>query len=134
MIGLRRRKPKLQREDFLRSIPVQNPIYAFERNEETGIYRIRIPRRRGIWADLLARWTRLPDHRTIELDEVGSRVIEWCDGKTPVRKIIHRIAAEYQLDIRAAEVSFVKYLDMLTRRGIVGLAVPLPKGRGGSKR
>ena len=122
MILWRRRRPRWSREDFLRASPLRNPGYAFETTDQ-GVTRVLIPRRRGAWADLIARWTRLPEHRTVELDAIGTRVLQWCDGRTTVREIIRKLGSEYRLDIRAAEVSFVNYLDTLTRRGIVGLKI-----------
>lgn len=123
MIPWRRRRPRWSREEFLKALPLRNPGYGFE-TTDASVMRVRIPRRHGAWADLIARWTRLPDHRTVELDAIGTRVLEWCDGQTTVREIIRKLGKEYRLDIRAAEVSFVNYLDTLTRRGIVGLKMP----------
>ena len=59
--------------------------------------------------------------RNFELDEVGLFVWNLCDGQTSIEQIFRHLAAKYNLSERDAEVSTLKFLQMLARRGLVGL-------------
>jgi hypothetical protein len=61
--------------------------------------------------------------KTFELDELGKFVWDACDGKTAVRQIIRRLAERYNLNQREAEVATVAFLQTLTRKGLIGMAV-----------
>ena len=74
----------------------------------------------------LARWLmRMPAGatKTFELDPLGLFVWQACDGKTPVRQVIKRLARHYNLNEREAEVATVAFLHTLTRKGLLGMAV-----------
>jgi hypothetical protein len=76
-----------------------------------------------------ARWTgwffKMPEGatKTFELDALGLLVWESCDGKTSVQQIIRRLAKRYNLNLREAEVPTVKFLQMLVKKGLVGMPV-----------
>lgn len=76
-----------------------------------------------------ARWTgwffRMPagSTKSFELDALGLLVWESCDGKTSVQQIIRRLAKQYRLNLREAEVPTIKFLQMLVKKGLVGMPV-----------
>ena len=81
--------------------------------------------------ELLGFWGRMfgvPEGatKTFELDAVGRFVWERIDGRTSVRKLAAMLAAEYRLDARVAEVSTARFLQTLTRRGLIGVPVDRP--------
>ena len=75
------------------------------------------------WVKLLLRAPRAGMRKTFELDELGKFVWDACDGKTAVRRIIRKLADRYNLNQREAEVATVAFLQMLTRKGLVGISI-----------
>jgi hypothetical protein len=75
------------------------------------------PTRTGRW------FFRLPmgSVKTFELDALGMLVWNSCDGKTSVQQIIRKLAREYNLNLREAEVPTVKFLQMLVKKGLIGM-------------
>jgi hypothetical protein len=57
--------------------------------------------------------------RTFELDEMGLFVWDCCDGQISSEQILRRLAEHYKLNLREAEVSTMKFLEMLARRGLI---------------
>lgn len=60
--------------------------------------------------------------KTFELDTLGLFVWNHCDGRTSVKEIIERLAGEFKINLRAAEVSTLQFLNLLSSRGWVGRA------------
>jgi hypothetical protein len=74
----------------------------------------------------IARWLlRVPQGttKTFELDPLGLFVYEACDGKTPVRQVIKKLAKRYNLNTREVEVATLQFLHTLARKGLVGMAM-----------
>ncbi len=74
----------------------------------------------------MGRWfLRMPKGsiKTFELDPMGWLVWRNCDGKTSVQQIIRKLARQYSLNLREAEVPTRVFLRTLTRKGLIGLAV-----------
>src|SRR5437867_1830505 len=92
------------------------------RQKPDGGASLKIPLPRPRWANWLVR---IPDGatKTFELDAVGLFVWNRCDGKTTVRHIIKSLAKEFDLNLRAAEVPTVQFLQTLVKRGLVGIDV-----------
>ncbi len=61
--------------------------------------------------------------KTFELDEMGRLVWENCDGKTSVQQMIRKLSKRYNLNLREAQVATTTFLNMLTKKGLVGMAV-----------
>jgi len=61
--------------------------------------------------------------RTYELDALGMFVWESCDGRTSVRQLIRRFAGRYDVNVREAEVAVVKFLQLLMKKGLIGMSV-----------
>src|SRR5262245_53742903 len=114
-------KPKATKADMLAAKPVQSPD-ATERETGEAKWQLTVPLRPKKWASMLLR---VPSgmSRSFELDELGKFVWDACDGKTSVRQIIRKLAKHYNLNEREAEVSTVAFLQTLTQRGLIGLAV-----------
>ena len=104
------------REQFLAAKPIRSPEASAESINDGGI-RISIPVKR-MW------WFKLPANsiKKFELDEVGKFVWEKCDGKTSLQSIIKQVSQQYRLNIREAEVSTLKFFEMLSRKRLVGVA------------
>src|ERR1700722_13758083 len=54
--------------------------------------------------------------RAFELDEMGMLVWDSCDGRTALLDVIRKIADQYSLNLREAEVATLKFLQTLSRK------------------
>jgi hypothetical protein len=61
--------------------------------------------------------------KTFELDAIGVFVWRHCDGRHTVQQIIRKLATEYRLNLREAEVPTIKFLHTLARKGLIGFSV-----------
>jgi hypothetical protein len=102
--------------------PIHVVSPKIERRDDGGA-NLTIPiKQRGV-----ATWLfRLPEgaSKTFELDQMGMLVWDNIDGKTSVQQLIRKLAKRYQVSLREAEVSTLTFLNMLTRKGLVGMQVP----------
>ena len=106
--------------------PMRNPKVEWERRPADGdrpaVVLLRVPRRADRIGDWVARWFRLPTHRRIELDAIGSDVWEACDGARSVEGITRMVCERYRLNRRQGETSVTAYLRLLAERRLIGLA------------
>ena len=116
-----RKAPKATKADMLAGRPMRSTD-AEPKAIGDSAWQITVPLQPRKWANFLPR---APGDmkKTFELDEIGKFVWDQCDGKTNVRQIILKLARRYNLNERQAEVSTVAFLQTLTRRGLIGLAV-----------
>lgn len=130
----RKKRTPLTREQSLRSVPIKNQSVE-ETKTESGEIVLYLIRRDVWWIKVLAKTFYVPKGRKISLDELGSTVWGWLDGKTNVHQVIKRFAEKYKLSKREAELSVAAYLKTLAKRGLIGIAVldpPLKSGRKGT--
>ena len=120
MIGFgRSKKPVVSREDALDARPLRAPGITLKETQDGGA-RLTIPlKSSGRFGWLL----RLPKDatKTFELDAIGLFVWQHCDGKTSVQQIIRKLARQYNRGLRQAEVPTVQFLNMLSRKGLIGM-------------
>ena len=116
-------QPQLDRSQTLHSVPVLNQLVTMEYNAE-GNAVLNLPRKRTSSVKLISRFFRLPPYKQIELDELGTCVVELCDGTNTVSEIITRFSEKFRLNRRESEVSMLTYLKTLAKRGIIAFVVP----------
>ena len=125
-MGLLRRKklgvPPLDRDDSLSAKPVLNRLVKLERGEDGNII-LQVPQRDTITVRMVARVFGIPPYKRIALDELGTFVIELCDGRNTVRDLVDKLAKRFRLNRREAEVSLSTFLRTLGRRSIIALVV-----------
>jgi hypothetical protein len=118
------------RAQVMAARPVRNPVVNWERYlpphaEEDStppeVVLLKVPRRADRWGNLVARFFKLPAHRKIELDEMGSDVWEMCDGAATVEALTKAVCAKYHLNRRQGEASVTAYLRMLAERRLIAL-------------
>ena len=123
-------KPQLTREESLAARPALNPLVKIEKADDGAVI-LHVPRRDNALVRTVCRVFRLPPYRRVALDELGSFVIQLCDGRRPVSEVVEKFAEQFRLSRRDAEVSVVTFLRLLARRAIVGLVIEgEAKGRG----
>ena len=120
------RKKQPSREDALDAKPLRSSAAELRPTGDGGaklVVQLRTPTR---FAWLL----RMPAGatKTFELDAIGVFVWEQCDGKTSVQQIIRKLAKRYNLGLRQAEVPTVQFLQMLGRKGLIGLSKDAEEG------
>jgi hypothetical protein len=118
----RRKNPALSRQQALAVKPVR--LVMAEVNElDDGSGKLKVPLRQTRWTGWFFRSP--PEAtKTFEFDSLGILVWKSCDGRTSVQQIIRRLAKEYKLNLREAEVPTIKFLQMLVKKGLVGMQVP----------
>lgn len=117
----KRRKSALSRTEALSAKPVR-AVAAELQSAEGGGGRLQVELKRSGWSGWLFRMP-AGATKTFELDEIGVMVWESCDGKTSVQQIIRKLAKRYNLNLREAEVSTVQFLQMLARKGLIGMSI-----------
>lgn len=125
-----RRAGQPARAQIMGARPVRNPLVNWERylpphadqsNMPPEVVLLKVPRRADKWGNMVARFFKLPAHRKIELDEMGSDVWEMCDGAATVEALTRAVCAKYHLNRRQGETSVTAYLRMLAERRLVAL-------------
>ena len=121
---LKKKRPQISREQLLQAKPVRNP-QAQLTEMANGNLELAVPfeKPRGL------RWFFKGQKvlkRRFELDRLGKKVWELCDGGHTVRELIEAFTESEGLNLREAEVSMITYLEVLGKRGIIFLAVSNP--------
>lgn len=121
MALFRSKKPEISRQQALSAKPVRLIEPEIVRRDDGGA-NLKVKMK----STGASRWfLRLPEGatKTFELDALGLLVWNSCDGKTSVQQIIRKLAREYKLNLREAEVPTIKFLQMLIKKGLVGMSV-----------
>jgi hypothetical protein len=117
-----KKPPKPTKTDMLAAKP-QRATSAEEKSVAPGKWQLTVPVQPSRWASLVLRVPSKGLSKTFELDELGKFVWDACDGKSSVRQVIRKLAKQYNLNQREAEVATVAFLKTLTSRGLVAMAV-----------
>ncbi|MHC4593148.1 MAG: PqqD family protein, partial [Planctomycetota bacterium] len=117
-----RKSPQLSRGASLSARPVLSRLVKLERAADGSII-LQIPRRDSAMARTVARAFRMPPYKRVALDELGTFVIELCDGEHAVKDIVDKFVKRFKLSTRQAEVSTTDFLRILARRSVIGLVV-----------
>ena len=128
-LSKRRSGPEVSREEALGAQPVRNPAIDWE-VQDNGRVLLRVPMAVKPWMRLFRLLVTTPEHRMVELDEIGSDVWHWCDGEATVRDLVKRLASKHHLNPREAEVSMTKFLQDLAKRHFVGLRLTISSAAG----
>jgi len=117
-----KKPPKPTKPDMLAAKPMRAAL-AEEKSVAPGKWQLSVPVQPSRWASLVLRVPKKGLSKTFELDELGKFVWDACDGKSSVRQVIRKLARQYNLNQREAEVATVAFLRTLTSRGLVAIAV-----------
>ncbi|MCE5327443.1 MAG: PqqD family protein [Planctomycetaceae bacterium] len=106
---------------FLRTVPRLNASLDLERRSRGSVL-VEVPMEKPWYMVPPVTWVLpIPRGRRIELDALGAAVLDLCDGRRNVEKIIELFADSHKLTFREAQLSVTQFLRQLTRRGIVVL-------------
>ena len=115
--------PSLSRQEALQCTPVVNASVNFSESE-SGLILLEYPLpMKPFFLSLFRRFQQSYEYPTkkLELDEMGSLVWEYIDGKTTVHSMIGRFAGHYKITIEEAEQSITAFLVELGKRGIIAM-------------
>ena len=111
------------RQDIRKSRPVRNANLNYgEREDGTVVLRVPLEARGGVYR-LLGKVTQSQADKEVELEEIGSFVWNLCDGKHSCEGIASKLKDKYKLTKPEAEASLISFLETLSRRGYVSLAM-----------
>ena len=116
-----RRKPRLTKSQMLDARPLRLSDAEPEEVSENK-FLLKVQLRPTRIARLLLRVS-TGATKTFELDPLGLFVYQSCDGKTPVRQVIKKLARRYHLNWREAEVATLQFLYTLAKKGLIGMAM-----------
>jgi hypothetical protein len=60
-----------------------------------------------------------PSIQRVQLDVIGARVLDRCDGERTIEAVVEGFAADHRLTFREAQLAVGQFLRQLARRGIV---------------
>lgn len=105
---------------LLSSVPHVNA--AVERQRQAEGVLVSVPLERPVWLVPPLSWV-IPfsGYRRIQLDELGSEVLELCDGRRTAEQIVEAFAAAHKLTFREGQVPVAQYLGELLKRGVLAL-------------
>ena len=113
--------PRISTGQFLAAVPMVNHAATRTATPTGGtLVEVPIPRPRFLVPPIS--WI-LPfsGHRRIELDKLGTAVLQLCDGRRSVERIIEKFAADHKLTFRESQLSVTQFLRMLTERGVIAV-------------
>ena len=118
------------RREFLALRPRRNPAVAWSNENDRVVLTVQ----RGTdWrVRALNLFFPIPEEKRVVLDPIGSDVWRLCDGHTTVDAMARRIAKQYQVGPRQAELSLQQFFKDLVRRGYVGFVTPVGAEKAGS--
>src|SRR5262245_36963879 len=115
-----KKNPDLSRGEALAARPVRADASVCR--DEAGGAKVKVELKGPRWGGWLFKMS-AGATKTYELDELGLFVWDACDGKTSVQQLIRKLAKQYSLNLREAEVATVKFLQMLMTRGLIGMTL-----------
>jgi len=118
--------PMITKDMLLKSKPVRNPELEWQRYPSGEVAVVIKGEAKG-FTKIAAKMAKVEPKKKILLDKVGSFVWDLCDGEHTVEDIIKELMRKYKLHRREAEASLLLYLQMLSKRALIGFILPPPK-------
>ena len=120
MALFKQKRPTMTRQQLLQARPIRNPKAELTETDQ-GHLDVAIPfeKPKGLTWFFRGKKTLL---RRFQLDQLGRKVWDQCDGEHTVRQLIETFSRDEGLNLREAEVSMLAYLETLGKRGIIFMA------------
>ena len=108
-------------EDLLQAVPHLNRVMELTPRPDGGT-RAAVPLRRPKWLVPPITWiVPFSSHRRVELDTLGAKVLQMCDGKRNVETIIENFADDHKLSFREAQLAVVEFVRQMAQRGLIAI-------------
>jgi len=118
----KRKPPQLSRSQALNARPMKNEALIWKKGPD-GETIIHFPDKKDKLLKFLVKLFPVPQRRRLVLDEIGSFVVDNCDGNTSVKQLVDLLIKKYKLTRKEAETSLFTYLKQLGQRGIIGFEI-----------
>ena len=106
---------------FLGARPMRNESMLLDRRTD-GTALVSVPIRRPAWLVPPLSWVMpFSAHRRVELDTVGTTVLDMCDGERTVERIIEDFARTEKLSFREAQLPVTQFIQQLAERGMMAI-------------
>jgi len=115
-----RSRARLSRKAAMQGRPMQVPPIKTETRDKGGAL-ITVLLDGPRWARFIGGKSKV--QRSYGLDRFGMQVYEACDGKTSVRRIVKRFAADNGLGPAEAELAVSTFLKTLMAKGLIVMGV-----------
>ncbi len=99
--------------------PLRNPQIEWRNDRKVVALVIR---RTGPLHGFCQRWFRVPASTTLELDDLGGRVWNLCDGKHTVEEIAAVLSAEFGAGAEPLLPRLTRFIQYLDRARLIGFA------------
>jgi hypothetical protein len=120
MFFKKKRNTNISSEKAETGYPMQLPVKKSEK-KNNKLY-LTVEFNRPKWQQLLG--AKKDCQRTFGLDDYGQEVLNACDGKTNISRIIKKFAKSHKLTLVEAEASVSSFMYTLMERGLIGIQVP----------
>lgn len=121
-----RNKPdpgRLNRAQSLASKIVRNDSVVEEARDDGRLVLI-LSLKPARWTRLLGQSPDIPVLRRFELDDLGRYVWEKSAASPTAEQLVRHFATDHQVNMREAEVSVTSFIQMLMKRGLIGVVPP----------
>ena len=110
--------------EILESVPLVNQAVEIDKGNSGGAI-ARVPMKQPRYLVPPLSWL-LPFSKTrqLRLDQMGMAILDLCDGNSSIETIIEKFAVDNKLSYREAQIPVMKFMRLLTERGIVVVAKP----------
>lgn len=81
--------------------------------------KVALPYRKDGWRKAVGMVFRFPEERTFEIDELGTEILQWCDGKTTFETMIDRYMKKWKLSFFEARSMLMTFFGPLIKNNIV---------------
>jgi hypothetical protein len=110
-------------DQLLDAVPLRNQALREQRVGNTVTLWVKV-RQNWITRGPLSWFMPFREERGIALDRIGTQVWRWCDGRATVEDVVERLASEHQLSFGEARMATLQFLQWLTQRNLVAVALP----------
>ena len=106
---------------MLLAVPRQNQA-AITQIRANSTLQIIVKRRRPKWLVPPLTWIlRLAPVHTLQLDAIGTKIWQWCNGQHSVETIIELFARDHAFSFHEARSAVTGYLKLLVQRGALAI-------------
>lgn len=100
--------------------PVQNQAVTVERIADRKS-RLTLPLAHRGWSRVLQQVLPLRNAKVVEVDDLGTELLAWCDGQTTFETMIDRYQKRWNLSFFEARTLLIQFFRPLLRRNIIAV-------------
>jgi hypothetical protein len=113
----------ITKKQTLATVPHITPGLDYKTNKHELI-EITLHRKESRTIKTFGKLVDIPDKKALVLDDIGSFVWNYIDGKKTVYEIILQFAKDKKLHRRESEIAIIEYMKRLAKRELIYFEVP----------